>query len=105
MVTHGWQCDVSTHREDVSSHQEQTVMCDFYRGDMHAIGGRTRPHLTLHMEKLANLIVVHAALTGSSASQSTATLDQITPDYVHEEALKFFDKLVSEFTHQPSMEA
>jgi len=104
MVTHSWQCDVSAHREDVSAHQDQTVVCDLYRGDMHAVGGRTRPHLTFQMEKLAKMIVAHAALTGSSGSQSTATLDQISADYVHEEALKFFDKLVSEFTHQPSME-
>ncbi len=104
MVTHGWQCDVSTHREDASAHRDQTAVCDLYRGDMHAVGGRTRPHLTFQMEKHTNMIGVHAATTGSSGSQSTATLDQIGAAYVHEQALKFFNKLVSEFRHQPLTE-
>jgi hypothetical protein len=104
MVRHGWQCDVSTHREDASFHRDQTAACDLYRGDMHAVGGRTRPHLTFKMEKHANVIGVHAATTGSSGSQSTATLDEINAEYVHEQALNFFNKLVAEFIHRPLSE-
>ena len=66
--------------------------------------------MTFQPEKSKDAVVIYMATRGSGSQLGNFVIDQITPDFVQTEALKFFERLTSELStptahersHQPS---
>ena len=63
-----------------------------YRGE----GGAERPYMTYQPEKQKNTVLVNVATKGSAAPVGGFDLDQITKDFVQNEATKFFARVAEE---------
>jgi hypothetical protein len=87
----GWQCEVRPEKD-------QGVHFTIYRENMKAglgAGGSERPYMSFQPEKLKNTVLVYVATIGSGAGLGSFAVDEITEDFVQDEASKFFVRLAA----------
>jgi hypothetical protein len=83
----GWTCDV--RRAEL--HLQVTL--DVYRGDMKAVGGRERPHISFSQDDASSQMNVYASTPSQGGPSGPYPVDAITIEAVQREALKFFQRL------------
>jgi hypothetical protein len=82
----GWTCHVRSTELD-------QVTLEVYRGDMKSVSGSQRPNLSFSQDRLAPKMNVYAGTQSQGGSEASYALEAITPDLIHEHALKFFESL------------
>jgi len=83
----GWTCDV--RRVEL----RLQVTLEVYRGDMKAVGGRERPHISFSQDDASSQMNVYASTPSQGGPSGTYPVDAITIEVVQREALKFFQRL------------
>jgi hypothetical protein len=87
----GWQVEVRADKD-------QGVHFTIYRGNVKG----ERPYMIFQPEKSKNAILIYMATRGSASQLGNFAVDQITQDFVHTEASKFFERLTSELSTPPA---
>ena len=88
----GWTCEVDCLEEAGSE-----VRLHVYRGDMGTPAGPTvRPHLDFSPDRHTATIGIYRATRSESDTEGSYALKAITPDFVQDQALRFFNRLLVE---------
>ena len=88
----GWTCQV-----DCLEEADSEVRLHVFRGDMGTPAGPgVRPHLDFSPDRHAPTISIYRATRSESDTEGSYALKEITPDFVQEQALRFFNRLLVE---------
>jgi|SRR5215469_8321505 len=86
----GWTCQVDQLEE-----ADLEVILHVYRGDMKTpYSAGDRPHLSFSPDRSSARVKIYRATQSETGSEGDHALKEITPDFVQEQALRFFQKLV-----------
>jgi hypothetical protein len=85
-----WRCNVTASDKNI------TATLEVSRGNMRALSGSERPHVSFSVDASSPSVIVYAATQTEGGGEGKHDLSAITEDFVQQHALKFFRRLASE---------
>jgi hypothetical protein len=85
----GWKCEVRT----VEKNSEATL--EIHRGDMKTVSSSERPLIGFRAEAHSPRLSVYTSADQQGGPPSTYPLAEISDEFVHQQVLEFFRRLVS----------
>src|SRR5437764_10137 len=83
----GWKCDVRQDEKDI----ETTL--EVYRGDLKPVSGEARPRIGFAADASQQKMNVYSASVFQGGPSHPYELEAITEDVIHQEVLRFFQRL------------
>jgi hypothetical protein len=87
LTERGWVCSTKS--------EGQSVSVLIYRDNMNSAGSSDRPHLKLTADRNNKITIVQATQMRIGTDQQNYRLEDITPDFVQNRVLQFFEVLVA----------